>query len=424
MLLSSFRRSRGLRRGRVRVAVLVLVLLFTLDGFWVVFSGPPQHHVRDDAAKLASRVFIASIHWNNEAILRSHWNAAVLDLVRHLGPDNVYVAVLESGSWDDSKGALSELDGALEGLGAERSVELDNTTHKEEMGREADQAGWVWTSRGRKELRRIPYLSRLRNRIMLKLQGLAERENKPRTFDKVLWLNDVVFTTDDVLTLFSTNSGSYAAACSLDFSKPSLYYDTFALRDSSGAEPITQTWPYFQSSASRDALMRHAPVPVRSCWNGMVAFDAAPFYANSSADSPPLAFRGIPDSLAESHLEGSECCLIHADNALSAEKGVWLNPAVRVGYNAPAYEAVNPGPGIPWPSASERVMGMWRNRWARAVRAPRRVSERLVVRSRIRAWEKEGKEGEGWREEDREEPGEWCLVNEMQVLAENGWAHV
>lgn len=76
--------------------------------------------------------------------------------------------------------------------------------------------------------------------------------------------------TDDVLKLLGTNGGDYAAACSLDFSRPPEYYDTFALRDASGYAHAMHTWPYFKSSASRNALVNHVDaVPVASCWNGI-----------------------------------------------------------------------------------------------------------------------------------------------------------
>lgn len=48
-----------------------------------------------------------------------------------------------------------------------------------------------------------------------------------------------------------------------------MFYDTFALRDSKGNEPIMQTWPYFGSKLSRKAMKQMSPVPVMSCWNGM-----------------------------------------------------------------------------------------------------------------------------------------------------------
>jgi hypothetical protein len=71
------------------------------------------------------------------------------------------------------------------------------------------------------------------------------------------------------VTLLNTHDGDYAAACALDFSKPPTYYDTFALRDADGEEPMMQVWPYFRSRMSRSAIMANKPVPVHSCWNGM-----------------------------------------------------------------------------------------------------------------------------------------------------------
>jgi hypothetical protein len=215
--------------------------------------------------------------------------------------------------------------------------------------------------------------------------------------------------------LIATRNGNYAAACSLDFSKPPSYYDTFALRDTSGAKAVTQTWPYFLAAESRNALISNSPVPVKSCWNGMAVFQADPFYTNS-----PLRFRGIPDTLAAHHLEASECCLIHIDNELSAKQGVWLNPNVRVTYNTEAYKAVNPDTGL-WPSRMERAQGIWRNRLARWVGFPRRFLERYTIEKRIRLWRDEvQRKGQDGLHQDEH----YCLINEMQVLIENGWAHV
>jgi hypothetical protein len=93
------------------------------------------------------KIFIASIHWNNEAILRSHWIPAVLGLVEHFGKENVYVSVQESGSWDDSKGALRELDQSLEQAGVRRTIILDATTHEDEIKKSPAESGWIQTSR-------------------------------------------------------------------------------------------------------------------------------------------------------------------------------------------------------------------------------------------------------------------------------------
>jgi hypothetical protein len=121
------------------------------------------------------KIFIASIHWNNEAVLRSHWIPAVLGLVEHFGKENVYVSVQESGSWDDSKGALRELDHSLEQAGVRRKIILDATTHEDEIKKSPADSGWIQTSRSAKELRRIPYLSKLRNLVLEPLHLVLER---------------------------------------------------------------------------------------------------------------------------------------------------------------------------------------------------------------------------------------------------------
>lgn len=213
------------------------------------------------------RVYIASMHFNNGDVLKSHWNRAVVDLAETLGPANVFVSVLESGSWDDSKELLRDLDDELDRRGVPHRVETSDVTHQDELDDAHKGQGWIDTPRGKRELRRIPFLARLRNRT---IEDLLDLFSKGVEFDKVLFLNDVVFTVQDVLALMDTNRGEYAAACSLDFSKPPLYYDTFALRDVEGHGHITQTWPFFKAPASRNALVNNVDaVPVTSCWNGM-----------------------------------------------------------------------------------------------------------------------------------------------------------
>ncbi|KAF4929754.1 hypothetical protein CGCVW01_v001272 [Colletotrichum viniferum] len=266
------RARRALRSRALRNLVLLLAAYTLLDALRVqrIITGatPPREAIAKRPRK-TQKVYITGMHYNDGALIKEHWNAAVLGLVDALGRGNVFVSVYESGSWDESKVWLRQLDDELFKRGAE-----------------------------------------------------------------------------DVLALLDTNGGLYAAACSLDFSEPPSYYDTFALRDSAGQAHLMQTWPYFRSAASRAAMMAYADaVPVRSCWNGIVAMPAAPFLA-SEASGRRLRFRAVADSLAEEkHLEGSECCLIHVDNPLTEHLGVWLNPRVRVGYDGDAYRWANPTEG-------------------------------------------------------------------------------
>lgn len=346
---------------------------------------------------------------------------------------------------------MRDLERSLTEMGVENQVSLGMGVmeqYEETLnvpGPDEDRTGWIFTGRGEKgwEIRRIPYLAKLRNEALEPMLNMEHR----RKFDKVLWINDVVFTTEDVTTLLSTRDGEYTSACALDFSKSAeTYYDTFALRDSLGQKTATLTYPYFRSPSSIRALYHLAPVPVQSCWNGMISMSAAPFYPThfssfSSTSRPPLKFRGVPDSLAKQHLEGSECCLIHSDIRAQgdAKKGVWLNPNVRVAFNASTYSKVNGGrevkadvynvvdgsndsPRLEWPRKWEMWRGIWVNRYARWTGWVQAWVEQRTVTRRLERWKESGRNMNP--PEERDEVGTECLVNEMQVLFENGWQHV
>jgi hypothetical protein len=113
-----------------------------------------------------------------------------VDLAKELGPDRVFVSVQESGSWDDSKGALRLLGQLLDNINVRHKIILDDTTHHDEINKIPGDSGWIMTPRGRVELRRIPYLARLRNLVLQPLDELAAAGVR---FDNILFLNDVVF---------------------------------------------------------------------------------------------------------------------------------------------------------------------------------------------------------------------------------------
>ena len=264
MRLASFTRRSNLQRAS-RILITAFLAWNAIDTVYTYAVMRRKPFV--GSAELGNeRIYIASIHWNNEAVLKDYWVPAVLNLVKEIGHDKVFVSIQESGSWDDSKGALAHLDEELENAGIRRKMILDPTTHLDEINKPPTKPGWIMTPRGKMELRRIPYLAGLRNLIM---EPLYQMEKSGEKFDKILFLNDVVFTNEDVRNLLSTRDGEYAAACSLDFSRPPKFYDTFALRDSEGHEALMQTWPFFRSRSSRSAMKRNRPVPVKSCWNGM-----------------------------------------------------------------------------------------------------------------------------------------------------------
>lgn len=192
-----------MKRYLARLALLAIIFLI-FDLFWAHFRASPSDPLQSrnnqgytpskTKSTTQERIFIASTHWNNEIVLRSHWNTAILNLVQSLGAENVYVSVVESGSYDNTKGALIELDYYLAQLGINRTISLSEASHLDAISREPEEQeeGWVDTPRGRRELRRIPFLSRERNESLKPLAGLKTEFGLK--FDKILFLNDVVFT--------------------------------------------------------------------------------------------------------------------------------------------------------------------------------------------------------------------------------------
>lgn len=449
MFGSSYRRSRQRQRA-VRYGVYAFLFFVGLDifrllGSYRTFSNnlllQKVTHTADLPREVHNqKIFITAQFWTSEDVLATFWLTQFLKLVEVLGRDNIYVSILSSGSFDNTPDAVRWLDVQLGKLGVERTIDIDPTTHAEAVNASwvdeygHHKSGWIETNDpnvkpGTKELRRIPYLSDLRNRGLEPLINMHMKHG--RMFDKILYLNDVYFEPSDILTLIATNQGHYDVACGIDFHYPPAFYDTFALRDIEKRGPVMATFPYFRAKGTREDIMAGVPARVASCWNGVLIADAAPYYDKIRGDGHSqrmyagLRFRGVPDSLALYHLEASECCLIHADLVANGygTRGIYLNPAVRVGYNPRAYALTHTGPEKGFVSRWGYVTGTWRNRIARwktdAISSSAGQNMKEIYR-KISKWEAEGaKYGE-----HRKEVGGFCTIDEMHILIWNGWKHV
>lgn len=138
-------------------------------------------------------VYIASSQYNSEVVLRERWIPSLMQLVKELQNVNitVYVSIYESGSVDGTKAALSELGESLTGFKIHHTIKLDEITHTTAIVKTlASPHGWLRTLYG-KEMRRIVYLANVRNQALKPLHNLNKAGT---TFDKILFLNDVVFS--------------------------------------------------------------------------------------------------------------------------------------------------------------------------------------------------------------------------------------
>jgi hypothetical protein len=286
-------------------------------------------------------------------------------------------------------------------------------------------------------------------------------------FDKLLYINDVVFDPIDAANLiFSTNvdetgKAQYDAACAADFIDPFKYYDTFATRDDQGNRIGVPIYPWFSGAGDtksrKDVLDQKDAVRVRSCWGGMVAFNAKWFQpdgihndlgvADSAVDrkmtpfsqdsavaynhttivptTSPIRFRASADTF----WDASECCLIHADIEAAANlsgspsTGIYLNPYIRVAYSqrtllflglsrrferlfAPFHTMIGISLGLP-------------------TRNPRRLQEvgqqyeDIVWEYDDAAWMMTGNVSGGYRNVTRTAlPGGFCGIRKLLVLGE------
>lgn len=169
-----------------------------------------------------------------------------------------------------------------------------------------------------KGVRRIPRLANIRNKALEPFE--------PGKYDRLLFLNDISFRVEDAIELINTNQGDYDAACGMDFF--GQFYDVFATREVDGGWVGSGDYPYFADEASRDLLVAGKPVPVYSCWNGMVVFRTEPF---EKQQEEKLAFRAILPDEPDPPMEASECCLIFTDlRRLKHDTRVYINPQVKV----------------------------------------------------------------------------------------------
>jgi hypothetical protein len=202
---------------------------------------------------------------------------------------------------------------------------------------------------GQPRVKRMTYLSDVRNHLLLPLGGSKSssedfRGNYTSTqFDRILFLNDIYYKPVDALhLLFSTNidastgATDYDVACAADFVSAVMFYDSFVVRDYEGYGIGVMFFPWFANKGSavsrNDVLAEKDAVRVKSCWGGMVSFAAAPFQQRDESKLPTLRFRHE----SELYWEASECCLIHADLEARKESGfkIFLNPYIRVAYDA------------------------------------------------------------------------------------------
>lgn len=207
---------RSLRRRRVRASFILLVVasLYLFVILPLSLRKAQRTELAEYDASIAHlpqpRVFIAAMLANCAPLLSKHWIPALLTLIDTLGHENVFVSILENGSVDETKKLLEELKRNLKQQGVSSSIRFeddfrDGKTFQKDglldrlLGEQGTSDNWIETQAGWFP-RRISYLAELRNMVLEPLR------NTSRRYDKILFINDVIFSVLPPTPLSTENS--------------------------------------------------------------------------------------------------------------------------------------------------------------------------------------------------------------------------
>ncbi|KAK4180277.1 cryptococcal mannosyltransferase 1-domain-containing protein [Triangularia setosa] len=441
-------------------SILILTPIFLPS-----YNNPPIHYSRlahscrgtnpkDGCANLWNdQVFIATILYDKSGKLASGPFAdRLLKLIHILGPENVFLSIYENDSGPKGKEALERLKARVpcrNSIVSEDHVSLDGFPT-------------VTLPDGTPRVKRVAYLAELRNRALRPLDRKNQQNGVDgvRKFDKVLFLNDIVFDPVDAANLLfstnvdpATNKANYVAACAMDFWFGHRMYDIYAMRDADGYASYQAIYPFFgdrgRGLSRRDVLESKDAVRVKSCWGGVMAMQAR-YVQNVEEEKPkgraweegvvaghaidpenntvavtgPVRFRHEPGA----YYDACECCLFSADLTQVAKKmgdlpapetmkgsesGIYVNPYVRVAYEEGVYKMIHV---VRLWEKLIRVIYDLQTKWLEPVAQNpwRTVQEGETFEEEI--WN-----GNGWEVRNHTgRPGLFCGVRDMQVLRVGG----
>lgn len=323
-------------------------------------NGVHKSNVTTSSYGIKDRYFIVANLHNSQDILPV-WKAELLRLINRLGVDNVYVSIYESFSRDGTKQILRDFSKTLNTLSIAHTLVAPNDEHlpRPRFKSVSDE--------------RIAFLSDMRNAAMkpfhahVKEHALWFASQDPsmyhrthghgdddgdvfygpkhsiphpqRAFTRLIFLNDIIFTSYDAMTLLGTLNGDYDGVCAMDMA-PSGFYDRWVSRDVNGGI-MSLHYPFSLHERSQALIQEGKPFPAYSCWNGMAIFAAKGWYAltdrrfskpDKMFDSGSVmdvlqhhAERMQLDGTSETLPDGRKAVAIVPDAVLSVPMGVTLH---------------------------------------------------------------------------------------------------
>ncbi|KAF9001180.1 glycosyltransferase family 69 protein [Cyathus striatus] len=238
-----------------------------------------------------------------------------------LGYGNVFVSIYENGSSDQTKALLRIFDALCRSVGMRVMIRTSMRT------------------RGAFN-HRIEYLAEVRNSAFVPLHELRDAEGE--YFDSIIFMNDILPCVDDLLELiYQSRLNNAGITCAADYMyheeiAAPVFYDNWVARDINGT--ALENAPFeriFHHEESRERWVRHLPVQVQSCWNGIAILDPAPFYT-----PPHVRFRMA--KITEGECSASECSLICNDYWEAGYGRIMMVPRVKLAYDSKVFDIIHP----------------------------------------------------------------------------------
>ena len=241
-------------------------------------------------------------------------------LINYLGEQNVIISIIENGdSKDQTSRYLKEFQQYLN-----KKKILNHFLLKHEI----DDPRKKILPFERYSPLRIKFYAKLRNRCF---DFLYKLPNIDFNNTKIIYFNDIIFEYEDIINLLSTNNEEYDAVCAMDFTD--VFYDRWVSIDLDG-NSLRPYFPFFINKQAQDLIINHKPVRVFSCWNGVIAFNAAPFKDRRIRfrykTSNKVFKYGINNDQKVDY--ESECTYFHIDLFNLGYTKKLINPDVRVTY--------------------------------------------------------------------------------------------
>ncbi|KAK4054223.1 hypothetical protein OIV83_001249 [Microbotryomycetes sp. JL201] len=302
-----------------------------------ISSDDQAKYERDLALKQEPVLFAINLY-NSQHVIPSI-SRALLQAANVLGRDNVHVSVFENGSTDNTTTALAHFAAALTAADVRHTVL-------------SDPRATDWN-----KVDRIAQLALYRNYV---LQPVNSSDSTHRPFEHVVFVNDVYMCGRDVLELLWQRKHQQAdAACAMDWraSKSPMtwlgrpkgvkFYDNWVSRDLNGnmlrprmdifaelRDGVRELFDRPGAEAYRERFLHGLPVPVYSCWNGMLALPAAPFRA--TPNRPATLFRSAFNKPGQ--CAASECKILARDFWAQGLRRWFIVPSVHVTYDRETYD--------------------------------------------------------------------------------------